>query len=171
MSVRHMKKETPGSRYFSFFALSDSLAQTCLHVCRTGQLSFWTCKQYIAFISLFTFHQITLWHFPSLQLYWRRSIRPLWRFTKSFYSASVLNSSDRKEWLLRKWFYPLHWQPPAIWKSECCLLTSCFYSVLDKSLNICKWQRTIWRGKSRSELKFMSSWYLTWSGPSISQRV
>ncbi len=39
MSIRHMKKEIPGSHYFSFFALSNLLTQTCLHFCRTGQLT------------------------------------------------------------------------------------------------------------------------------------
>ncbi len=40
MSIRHMKKEIPGSHYFSFFALSNLLTQTCLHFCTTGQLFF-----------------------------------------------------------------------------------------------------------------------------------
>ncbi len=40
MSIRHMKKEIPGSHYFSFFALSNLLTQTCLHFCMTGQLFF-----------------------------------------------------------------------------------------------------------------------------------
>ncbi len=34
MSIRHMKRkniEIPGSHYFSFFALSNLLTQTCLH--------------------------------------------------------------------------------------------------------------------------------------------
>ncbi len=39
MSIRHMKKEIQGSHYFSFFALSSLLKQTCLHFCRTGQLT------------------------------------------------------------------------------------------------------------------------------------
>ncbi len=42
MSIRHMKKkniEIPGSYYFSFFALSNLLTQTCLHFHRTGQLT------------------------------------------------------------------------------------------------------------------------------------
>ncbi len=40
MSIRHMKKEIPGSHYFSFFALSNLLTQTCLHFRTTGQLTF-----------------------------------------------------------------------------------------------------------------------------------
>ncbi len=42
MSIRHMKKkniEIPGSHYFSFFALSNLLTQTCLHFRTTGQLT------------------------------------------------------------------------------------------------------------------------------------
>ncbi len=39
MSVRHMKKEIPGSHYFSFFALSNLLTQTCLHFCTQGSSS------------------------------------------------------------------------------------------------------------------------------------
>ncbi len=39
MSIRHMKKEIPGSHYFSFFALSNLLTQTCLNFCMTGQLT------------------------------------------------------------------------------------------------------------------------------------
>ncbi len=31
-----MKKEIPGSYYFSFFALSNLLTQTCLHFCTQG---------------------------------------------------------------------------------------------------------------------------------------
>ncbi len=31
MSIRHMKKEIPGSHYFSFFALSNLLAQTWMN--------------------------------------------------------------------------------------------------------------------------------------------
>ncbi len=50
MSIWHMKKEMQGSHYFSFFALSNLLTQTCLHFCMTGQLFFSTCKMYIAFI-------------------------------------------------------------------------------------------------------------------------
>ncbi len=50
MSIRLMKKEIPGSHYFSFFALSNLLTQTCLHYCTTGQLFLWTCKMYIAYI-------------------------------------------------------------------------------------------------------------------------
>ncbi len=34
-----MKKKIPGSHHFSFFALSNLLTQTCLHFCRTGQLT------------------------------------------------------------------------------------------------------------------------------------
>ncbi len=34
-----MKKEIPGSHYFSFFALTSLLTQTCLHFCRTGPLT------------------------------------------------------------------------------------------------------------------------------------
>ncbi len=41
MSIRHMKKEIQGSHYFSFFALSNLLTQTCLHFCRTGLNSNW----------------------------------------------------------------------------------------------------------------------------------
>ncbi len=40
MSIRHMKKETPGSHYFSYFELSNLLTQTCLHYCTTGQITF-----------------------------------------------------------------------------------------------------------------------------------
>ncbi len=40
MSIRHMKKETPSSHHFSFFALGNLLTQTCLHFHRTGQLTF-----------------------------------------------------------------------------------------------------------------------------------
>ncbi len=41
MSIRHVKKniQIPGSYYFSFFALSYLLTQTCLHFCMTGQLT------------------------------------------------------------------------------------------------------------------------------------
>ncbi len=39
MSIRHMKKEIQGSHYFSFFALSNLLTQTCLNFCRKGQLT------------------------------------------------------------------------------------------------------------------------------------
>ncbi len=39
MSIRLMKIETPGSHYFSFFALISLLTQACLHFCRTGQLT------------------------------------------------------------------------------------------------------------------------------------
>ncbi len=39
MFIRHIKKEIPGSHYFSFFALSNLLTQTGLHFCRTGQLT------------------------------------------------------------------------------------------------------------------------------------
>ncbi len=39
MSIRFMEKEIPGSHYFSFFALSNLLTQTCLHFHRTGQLT------------------------------------------------------------------------------------------------------------------------------------
>ncbi len=39
MSIRHMKKEIPGSHYFSFFALSNLLTQTCLHFCTQGSSS------------------------------------------------------------------------------------------------------------------------------------
>ncbi len=39
MSIRHMKKEIPGSHYSSFFALSNLLTQTCLHFHMTGQLT------------------------------------------------------------------------------------------------------------------------------------
>lgn len=80
------------------------------------------------------------------------------------------NSPDRKEErLLHKWFHPLHYQPPAVWKSECCLLTSCFHLALDARLNICKRQRTIRRGKGKSGIKFTSRLHLTWSAASIRQ--
>ncbi len=36
MSIRHMKKEIPGSHYFSFSALSNLLTQTHLHCCTQG---------------------------------------------------------------------------------------------------------------------------------------
>ncbi len=39
MSIRHMKKEIPGSHYFSFFALNNLLTQTCLHFCTQGSSS------------------------------------------------------------------------------------------------------------------------------------
>ncbi len=39
MSIRHMKKEIPGSYYFSFFALSNLLTQACLHFCTQGSSS------------------------------------------------------------------------------------------------------------------------------------
>ncbi len=39
MSIRHVKKQIQGSLYFSFFALNNLLTQTCLHFCRTGQLT------------------------------------------------------------------------------------------------------------------------------------
>ncbi len=39
MSIRHMKKDTPGSHYLSFFTLSNLLTQTGLHLWRTGQLT------------------------------------------------------------------------------------------------------------------------------------
>ncbi len=39
MSIRHMTKEMPGSHYFSFFAVSNLLTQTCLNFCRTGHLT------------------------------------------------------------------------------------------------------------------------------------
>ncbi len=44
-----MKKEI-GSHYFYFFALNNLLTETCLHFCTAGQLFFWTCKMYIAYI-------------------------------------------------------------------------------------------------------------------------
>ncbi len=37
--ITHIKNEIPGSHYFSFFALSNLLTQTCLNFCRTGQLT------------------------------------------------------------------------------------------------------------------------------------
>ncbi len=39
MSISLMKKEIPGSHYFSFFALSNLLTQTCLLFCRTRKLT------------------------------------------------------------------------------------------------------------------------------------
>ncbi len=39
MSNRYMKKEIPGSPYFSVFALRNVLTQTFLHFHRTGQLT------------------------------------------------------------------------------------------------------------------------------------
>ncbi len=39
MSIRLMIKEIPGSHYFSFFALSNLLTQTCLHFCTQGSSS------------------------------------------------------------------------------------------------------------------------------------
>ncbi len=45
------KKEMPGSHYYSFFALSNLLTQTCSNFHRTGQL-FWTCKMYIYYLPL-----------------------------------------------------------------------------------------------------------------------
>ncbi len=42
ISFRHMKKknkEIPGSYYFSLFALSNLLTQTCLHFCTTELLT------------------------------------------------------------------------------------------------------------------------------------
>ncbi len=56
MSIRNMKKkEIPGSHYFSFFALSNLLTQTCLHFCRTGQLTseHTKCTYPILFIIVF----------------------------------------------------------------------------------------------------------------------
>ncbi len=44
VSIRHMKKEIPGSHYFSFFALSNLLTQTCLHFCTQGSSSFENAK-------------------------------------------------------------------------------------------------------------------------------
>ncbi len=51
MSIWHMKKEIQGYYYFSFFALSNLLTQTCLHFLqdRAAHL-FWICKMYIAYI-------------------------------------------------------------------------------------------------------------------------
>ncbi len=54
MSIRHMKKEIPGSHYFSFFALSNLLTQTCLHFRTTGQLTFLNMQNvHILFIITF----------------------------------------------------------------------------------------------------------------------
>ncbi len=39
MSIRHMKKEIQGSYYFSFFARSNLLTQTCLHFCTQSSSS------------------------------------------------------------------------------------------------------------------------------------
>ncbi len=39
MSIRLLEKEIQGSHYFTFFALSNLLTQTCLHFCRIGQLT------------------------------------------------------------------------------------------------------------------------------------
>ncbi len=44
MSIRHMKKEIPGSHYFSFYALSNLLTQTCLHFCTQGSSSYENAK-------------------------------------------------------------------------------------------------------------------------------
>ncbi len=46
-----MKKEIQGSHYFSFFALSNLLIQTCLHfrIDMAAHL-FWTCKMHIAYV-------------------------------------------------------------------------------------------------------------------------
>ncbi len=53
MSIRHMKKEIPGSHYFSFFALSNLLTQTCLHFCTQGSSSENAkCTIIITFVSL-----------------------------------------------------------------------------------------------------------------------
>ncbi len=40
MSTRILKKEIHVSHYFSFFALSNLLTQTCLHCCMTGPAHF-----------------------------------------------------------------------------------------------------------------------------------
>ncbi len=51
VSIRHMKKEMQGSHYFSFFALSNLLAQPCLNFLQDRAAHFfWTCKMYIAYI-------------------------------------------------------------------------------------------------------------------------
>ncbi len=50
MSIRYIKKEIQGSHYFSVFVLSNLLTQACLHFCTAGQLFFWTCKIYTAYI-------------------------------------------------------------------------------------------------------------------------
>ncbi len=55
MSIRHMKKEMQCSQYFSFFALSNLLTQTCLHFCRTGQLTSSEHAKCILFIITFFF--------------------------------------------------------------------------------------------------------------------
>ncbi len=39
VSIRHMKRETPGSHYFSFFAPSNLQTQTCLHFCTQSSSS------------------------------------------------------------------------------------------------------------------------------------
>ncbi len=55
MKTRHFSKILD-SHYFSFFALSNLLTQTCLHFCRTGQLTsseHAKCTQSILFIITF----------------------------------------------------------------------------------------------------------------------
>ncbi len=52
MSFRHMKKDIPGSHYFSFFALSNLLTQNSLYLCRTGQLTSSEHAKYTAFVLL-----------------------------------------------------------------------------------------------------------------------
>ncbi len=67
MSIRHMKKEIPGSHYFFLCTeqFTDTNPFTFLH---TGQLFFWKCKMYIYYLLLHLFpslcpHTVFWWSY------------------------------------------------------------------------------------------------------------
>ncbi len=93
MSIRHMKKkniEIAGSYYFSFFALSNLLTQTCLHFRRTGQLTSEHAKcTYYLLLHLFA----SLCHI----LYFDAAKFSIKLFSLVYFSVSVVRQRDEYE--------------------------------------------------------------------------
>ncbi len=94
MSIRHKKKkniEIPCSYYFSFFALSNLLTQTCLHFRKTGQLTsseHATCTYYLL-LHLFA----SLCHI----LYFDAAKFSIKLFSLVYFSVSVVRQWDKYE--------------------------------------------------------------------------
>ncbi len=86
MSIRHIKKEhrNTSSYYFSFFALSNLLTQTCLHFHRKASSLLWTCKMYIYYLLLHLF--ATLCHI----LYFDAAKFSIKLFSLVYFSVSVV---------------------------------------------------------------------------------
>ncbi len=91
MSIRHMKKDVPGSHYFSFFTQSNLLTQTCLHFCTQGSSSSENAKCTCIIIYYICFHLCT--HI----LYFDEAKFSIKLFSLVYFTVSVVRQRNEYE--------------------------------------------------------------------------